>query len=174
MTMNKRGFTPIALILLVVAGIAVLGGVFYYYLTPASIPPVVVTTSTTPTSTSNSTSTATSSPIGTYKAYLSPTSGLIGSTVTIHGSGFAATGNKVLFNGMVAASMSNLSSANGKTLTFVVPQDLGPNCKPNEMCAQYLMVVGARAYTVTVVSNGVTQNLGTFTVTAGGDTKLPM
>jgi hypothetical protein len=111
---------------------------------------------------------STTGPSAPYRSYLTPTSGLVGATVTIHASGFAATGNQVTLNGMVSAQLSDLPSPDGKTITFVVPQDLGPNCKTNEACPMYVMLVGVGSYNVGVITNGVTQNIGSFTVTGGG------
>lgn len=170
--MDRRGFAPIAIVLLVIAGIAVLGGVFYYFHSRPSMPPPannnppVVATSTTPTSTA--TSTATSTPITTYRSYLTPSSGPVGTVVTIHGSGFAPTGNQVTLDGMVAGLLDGLSSPDGKTLTFTVPSGLGPNCKPDQACPMYMRVITPGSYAVGVISNGITYNIGTFTVTGVG------
>lgn len=155
MRRDKRGFAPIAVIVLIVVGVAILGGVFFYFhKTSAPVKPLtpIVATSTTPTSTTTSTT------------YLSPASGSVGTVVTIHGSGFAKTGNTVLIDGMVAVSLESISSSDGNTLTFTMPQTLGPVCK-SEMCAQYLVEVTPKAYSVSVVSNNVTQDIGSFTVT---------
>ena len=114
------------------------------------------------------TSTPTSTPIATYRSYLTPSSGPVGTVVTIHASGFASTGNQVTLDGMVDGSLNDVSSPDGKTLTFTVPSSLGPNCKPDQACPMYMIVVTARSYTVAVISNGVTYNIGTFTVTGGG------
>jgi hypothetical protein len=87
--------------------------------------------------------------------------------VTIHGLGFGAD-NTIEMAGLVGASMKDVASPDGKTLTFQVPANLGPNCAPNQACAQFLMVVTPRAYEVAVITNGRTQNIRTFTVTGGG------
>jgi hypothetical protein len=168
---HNKGFAPVITILLIAAGIAVLGGSFYYFhaqapvtppaaaLNPTSTPPAVPIV--TPTSTGISTSTGTG-------FLLSPSSGPVGTVVTIHGSGFAATGNTVTFNSMVGSSMKYLPSADGKTLTFTVPSSLGPNCNLKEACPQYIMMTGPRAYSVSVISGNGTQSVGTFTVTSRG------
>lgn len=62
---------------------------------------------------------------------LSPSKGLVGTSVTVNGSGFTASGNSVSFSGTVAAS--SLSSADGKTLVFSVPA--GTSCKIGETCS---------------------------------------
>jgi hypothetical protein len=172
MRRDRRGFAPIALILLVVAGIVVLGGVFYYFhkVTPAQTPagstPPIVATSTTPTSTATSTPPP---PITIYRSYLSPSSGAVGTVVTIHASGFASTGNQVTLNGMVSGSLDNLFSPDGKMLVFTVPSTLGPNCKADQACPMYLLMVTAGSYKVNVIlPTGATENIGTFMVTGGG------
>jgi len=159
--MNNKGIVPIAVILLALAGLAVLGGVFYYSyqsaLSPASPTPTTGPSSTTPTI---------PPPVGGYKGYLTPVTGAEGTVVTIHASGLSATGNTVTWNGMTAASMTNLSSSDGKTLTFTVPQYLGPNCKPTEMCPQFLLSLNSGGtYQVAVITGGTTYNIGSFTVT---------
>ena len=56
---------------------------------------------------------------------LSPGSGPIGTKVTLTGSGFTATGNRVNFDTGV---IPDLASPDGKTITFVVPDDRVPYC----------------------------------------------
>src|SRR3989338_10665024 len=59
---------------------------------------------------------------------LQPTSGPIGTTVTITGSGFTSTGNTVNFgNGVI---QKNVSSFDGKTVTFTIPSYISPYCPP--------------------------------------------
>lgn len=98
---------------------------------------------------------------------MDPSTGPVGTRVTIRGSGFGAS-NTVFMNGLVNGGLKNIPSADGVTLSFNIPAELGPDCKPNEMCAQFLVVVRAGNYTVSVVSNGVTQKIGIFTVTGNG------
>jgi len=62
---------------------------------------------------------------------LSPSKGVVGTAVTITGSGFTAAGNTVSFAGVDAAT--NLSSADGKTLAFSVPT--GTSCTVGSTCA---------------------------------------
>jgi len=148
---------------MVAVGILVLGGVFYYFhhaMRNGGNTGNGSATSTPPTASS------------TAPFVITPSSGLVGSMVTIAGSGFGATGNTVTFNGMVSASMSDLSSPDGRTLAFAVPSSLGPNCKPDQACPMYEMLVGSGTYRVSVITNGVTQAAGSFTVTGGG-MKIP-
>lgn len=54
-------------------------------------------------------------------SYLSPTSGTVGTWITVFGSGFSTTGNSVHFgNGII----SNLNSPDGRSVSFVVPAQL--------------------------------------------------
>ncbi|MBM3261097.1 hypothetical protein FJY93_01625 [Candidatus Kaiserbacteria bacterium] len=54
-------------------------------------------------------------------SYLSPLSGGVGDTVTIYGNGFSQRGNTVYFG---IGVISNLSSADGKSISFTVPSQL--------------------------------------------------
>jgi hypothetical protein len=142
-------------------------------LTVAVIAPSGVVSSSTapipePTSTPILTPSPTPTPTSTHPRVtprLSPTSGLIGTAVTIYASGFSPTNNTVLMNGLTGAPMKNISSPDGKTLTFTVPPSLAPNCQPDQACPEFLMLVSDNSYKISVVSNGVTQDVGTFTVT---------
>ena len=54
-------------------------------------------------------------------SYLSPSSGAVGTFVTVFGNGFTPTGNTVRFgNGIIA----NLNSTDGRTVSFTVPSTL--------------------------------------------------
>lgn len=87
-------------------------------------------------------------------SYLTPTSGSVGSTVTIYGSGFSPTGNTVRFGGGV---VTGISSFDGRTLSFVVPSQLSGSSQ----------FVGIGTYNVSV-SNfaGSTSNSVPFSVTS--------
>jgi len=177
MSTNNKGFSPIAIAWLVVAVVIVVaGGVFYYtHMANRTTPPLAaqsqpsngnspVGATSTPSSTSPAHSTGPASPTKKFPIY--PASGPVGATITLNGSGFAATGNIVTLNGLTSASLKDLPSADGKTVKFVLPSALGPNCKPDEMCAEYLVdVTAGTTFDVAIISNGVTQDLGPFTVT---------
>jgi len=94
---------------------------------------------------------------------LSPTSGRVGAAVVIKGSNFDSTGNQVKFG---LGYIGNLSSADGTTLRFVVPDNLNP-CPPNssEPCTTVLVRVAQGSYPVQVISAGGTSKSTTFTVT---------
>ena len=94
---------------------------------------------------------------------LSPKSGRVGTAVVITGSNFASSGNQVKFG---LGYIGNLSSADGTTLRFVVPDNLNP-CPPNssDPCATVLVRVAQGPYPVVVIAPGGTSNTTTFTVT---------
>ncbi|OGG50350.1 hypothetical protein A2704_05400 [Candidatus Kaiserbacteria bacterium RIFCSPHIGHO2_01_FULL_54_36b] len=89
--------------------------------------------------------------------YLSPVSGAVGSTVTIYGSGFSQTGNTVRFGTSIVST--NVSSYDGRTLTFIVPSYLSGY--PSQ-------VVTPGSYNVSISNSmGQTSNSVPFTVTSG-------
>ena len=95
-------------------------------------------------------------------SYLSPTSGAVGTSVTVFGSGFSTSNNSVHFgNGIIA----NLSSFDGNSVSFTVPSTLtGYGYQP----------VGMGTYNVSVSSSaGVTSNSMPFTITSLGSTGAP-
>jgi hypothetical protein len=105
-------------------------------------------------------------PTGTaVSAGLAPQVGPVGTVVTIQASGFTAD-NTIEMNGLVGGAMKDVVSTDGKTLTFTVPASLGPDCKPMEACPQFLMLVTANTYKVSVVTGSTTLDVGTFTVIA--------
>lgn len=89
---------------------------------------------------------------------LAPSAGAVGSTVTVYGSGFSPTGNTVRFgNGLIA----NVSSQDGRSLTFVVPSQLSGYGSP---------YVTEGAYQLSVLNaQGLVSNSITFTVTNIGN-----
>gem|GEM_PF-3859199 len=98
---------------------------------------------------------------------MAPSSGPVGTTVTVSGMDFGAT-STVTINGLVAASLRNLKSADGKTLKFKIPGTLGPDCAPTQICAQFLLNVTPGPYSIAVASGLSTMNIGIFTVTGAG------
>jgi hypothetical protein len=87
--------------------------------------------------------------------------------VTIHGSGFGAD-NNILMSNLTSNSLKDIASPDGITLIFTVPSTLTPNCAPNQACPDFAMLVENGPFTISVVTNGTTENVGTFTVTGGG------
>jgi hypothetical protein len=96
-------------------------------------------------------------------AYLSPTSGGVGTTVVVYGSGFSASGNSVHFGPGVIA---NLLSSDGRTLSFTVPSYLsGYGSQPVTLSTYQVSVVNAY---------GVQSNQVPFTVTSTGASNQPV
>jgi len=110
-------------------------------------------------------------PTGT--SMLSPTSGPVGTTVTISGiansTALSAT-ETVLMDGLVAAR--NVSVAGDGSLTFTVPSSLAPNCNPNEACPMFMLLTTPRPYQVSLIGQaGATTTpiqVGIFAVTGNG------
>lgn len=89
--------------------------------------------------------------------YLNPTSGAVGASVTVFGSGFSTTGNTVHFgNGII----TGLLSSDGHSLSFIVPSQLtGYGSQPIQI----------GAYNVSVTNNvGFTSNAMPFAITTLG------
>ncbi len=110
---------------------------------------------------------------------LDPSSATVGSTVTIHGTGFSATSNAILFgktmnsfhrDGTPANQIAAVASTDGATLSFVVPNS-GPSgilCDSSNHCiAVSAMRIIAGTYPVTVRNAAGTSNTATLTVTSG-------
>src|SRR3989344_1256464 len=94
---------------------------------------------------------------------LSPSSGAVGATVTVYGSGFSTTGNTVRFgNGIII----NIGSSDGRTITFTVP---------SQLIGYGTQVMTLGTYNVSVSnSQGYTSNTLPFTVTSiGGSVAAP-
>jgi peptidoglycan hydrolase-like protein with peptidoglycan-binding domain len=142
-------------------------------LTRAAISQISCGTSVTPPSSNNT--------LSVYS--VSPTSGVVGSTVTITGSGFTSS-NTVLMDGNVAAQNVGVSSSYAipvacsplasscsggarQTLTFTVPSALAPYCAPGMACPQYMRLTTPGTYSISVLNSNGTSNTVTFTVTSG-------
>jgi peptidoglycan hydrolase-like protein with peptidoglycan-binding domain len=100
-----------------------------------------------------------------YVAGINPVTGHVGISVTITGSGFAATGNNIHFG---VGGIANVSSADGTHLTFQVPNSVGP-CDlmvPGSVCATYEQLVTPGSYAVSVSDGLGTSNTVTFAVIA--------
>jgi len=76
--------------------------------------------------------TSTAVPAGVAISSISPTSGVPGTEVTIHGSGFAASNNDIAFRnsgidfqGQHIGYLNDISSSDGSTLTFNLPDNQG-------------------------------------------------
>lgn len=94
--------------------------------------------------------------------YLSPSSGAVGDTVTVYGSGFSQTGNSVRFgNGIIAG----IGSADGRAVTFTVPTTISGYGSQS---------IALTTYNVSVTNaQGHTSNSLPFAVTSLGSMGQP-
>jgi uncharacterized protein YukE len=102
---------------------------------------------------------------------LQPSSGLVGAQVTIVGSGFTQTGNKVRFGNTNSEQNPsyNLNSYDGRTITFTVPSSNYFACLysyPSCYIAQVLVQAGT--YPVSVTNANGTSNSVNFTINQYG------
>src|SRR3989344_976811 len=94
---------------------------------------------------------------------LSPTSGPVGTNITITGTGFTSTGNAVNFG---SGLIPNLTSPDGKTIIFTLPGILNPACYYSDpRCLMPAFSVSVGAYQVSVKNANGQSNQITFTVT---------
>ncbi len=93
---------------------------------------------------------------------LSPTSGPVGTAVTVQGSGFSSN-NTVLFDNQAIAQQ--VYSPDGQTLSFTVPIAYISNCSTSE-CTNVIRNIADGVHTVTIANNSGTSNAGTFTLTS--------
>ncbi len=116
---------------------------------------------------------------------INPTSGPVGTTVSITGTGFTAD-NIVHFGGgaigNVAVSSSTVApcpsaincNANAtETLTITIPSSIGPYCAPGTACPMYEMLVTPNTYMISVQNENGTSNAVSFTVTGGNPLPTP-
>lgn len=96
-------------------------------------------------------------------ASLSPSSGGVGTSVTIYGSGFSTTGNTVHFGTGIIA---NLNSPDGRSVSFIVPSDLtGYGSQPVTLSTYNVSVTNA---------NGASTGYLPFTVTSLAQSGAPI
>ena len=103
-----------------------------------------------------------------------PASGPIGTTVTLTGTAFAATGNLVLFAPTSLPDVvvpAQIPSADGHTITFTVPGVVRPPCQvvpaPEQPCPQYVLGISpGMSVQVAVQTPQGTSNSLTFSVTS--------
>ncbi|HVM73557.1 MAG TPA: IPT/TIG domain-containing protein [Candidatus Paceibacterota bacterium] len=102
---------------------------------------------------------------GLYIKSLSPSSGTVGTTVTIYGSGFSSD-NTINFG---SGALVHVASNDGATLSFTVPQSLNPLCYYSGcMIASRQTTPGT--YSISVTTGGNTSNTVSFTVTSSQQT----
>lgn len=99
-----------------------------------------------------------------YIQSLYPSSGAVGTTITISGYGF--TNNSTVYFG--GSSFANTYSSNGTSLSFTVPQYLSPNCQPGMLCALWVRQVTPGTYPIYIQNQNGTSNTVNFTVTDQG------
>ncbi len=94
---------------------------------------------------------------------LKPIAGRIATVVTVTGKGFLRTGNTIVFG---YHEYTNVSSKDGKTLSFAVPAALIFPCKPKMPCPTHnAQPVVPGPYSVYVYNSRGASNILTFTVT---------
>ncbi len=91
-----------------------------------------------------------------------PTSGAVGASVTIFGTGFTGS-NNIKFDSSDAVTVA---SSNGTSLTFTVPAYIRPYCPPGAYCFVYQIPTQPMTYSVTVQNENGTSNAIKFTVTS--------
>jgi hypothetical protein len=92
----------------------------------------------------------------------SPTTGAVGTTVSITGFGFTSS-NTILMDGNVA--VSNVPISSSQTLTFTIPSALAPYCAPGTACPMYMRLLTPGQYNITVLNSNGTSNALSFMVT---------
>jgi peptidoglycan hydrolase-like protein with peptidoglycan-binding domain len=108
---------------------------------------------------------------------VNPTSGSVGTTVSVTGFGFTSD-NTILMDGSLAARDVPITSSVAitcttsptckggirQTLQFTIPSTLGPNCPVGSECPTYLREVTPGQYDVSVQNTNGTSNTSSFTV----------
>lgn len=110
-------------------------------------------------------------PSGVTLQSISPSSGLITTTITLTGTGFTPTGNDVKIDSLLSnwsgysGYITNLSPLNNSTLQFVLPPTLD-SCRSTELrCIGAALLVHPGDYKISVVNSSGTSNSLIFTVT---------
>jgi hypothetical protein len=94
---------------------------------------------------------------------LNPSSGYVGTTVTITGSGFTTTGNTINFD--IYTFPYVVAGNNGTTLTFTVPATIYyNNCPAGSLCPNMVRSTTGGNYNVSVTNTNGTSNAAIFTV----------
>lgn len=161
--------TTYALAVLIVVILIIVPFAYGFFKALPPTPPITTATSTVPVGTSTvATTTPTkptqpSQPTNPSISYITPTSGQVGSTVTVYGSGFLST-NTVLFDGGPVNDVMEMSAG---VLMFNVPSSVGADCKPDQACPMYERLISNGTNTISVRNVNGTSNVVNFTVTGG-------
>lgn len=103
---------------------------------------------------------------------LSPTSGPVGTQVTITGSGFTSTNNLIKMDNGNDDYAGSFNSSNGTNITFTVPNNIGDSClftNSNVACAVEPTNVIPGTYSISVKNSKGVSNSKTFTVTSSSN-----
>ena len=94
---------------------------------------------------------------------ISPTSGAVGTTVTVYGSGFNGSDVVSIGGGVI----STISIVNSNQLNFTVPSSVGPYCRGGMMCPMYLRLLTPGTYDISIKdqNSGTVSNSASFTLT---------
>lgn len=101
---------------------------------------------------------------------ITPSSGPVGTVVTLRGSGFTATDNHIKFQ---TGYIHGLSSSDGATLSFVIPPSVDLCAPGSDVCALGLPRITPGVYNVSVINAKGISNSLVFTVTSAGGDPLP-
>jgi peptidoglycan hydrolase-like protein with peptidoglycan-binding domain len=91
---------------------------------------------------------------------LNPSSGPVGTVVTVSGSGFSPSDTVNFSWGVI-----NTTSSDGATLTFTVPSSIAPQCDPTQGCPAIIQDVSPGSYQVSVTAASGVSNTVSFNVT---------
>lgn len=94
-------------------------------------------------------------------SYLSPSSGYVGTQVTIYGTNLSSSGINTIYFG--SGAIQNVYS-NGNAITFTVPSFTSQYCAPGLTCGTVPLPVGPGTYNVSVMNSWGTSNTVSFTV----------
>jgi peptidoglycan hydrolase-like protein with peptidoglycan-binding domain len=112
--------------------------------------------------TSNSNSSMGGTPLSTPTINsITPTSGVVDSTVMMYGSGF--TSDNIVHFG--SGGQQHVVSPNGTTLTYTIPSQIGPICLSGQACPEYLQLVTPGTYPLSVSNVNGQSGSVSFTVT---------
>ena len=98
---------------------------------------------------------------------IAPTSSPVGGSVTITGTGFAATDTVVIDVSTMFAKSFDASSPDGRTIGFTVPGFQMPNCSPRTICPMFVIPILEGDHTLSVVANGLESNTMILFVQSG-------